>query len=139
MLDDDGHFKGVIDYNLSGQDTVINVLLYTMLFDGRFKHSQTDNPNMLPEYNPRTQDYFIEYMLDTLKFLRKFYTFNEKEAQAFLPLYKYISCIEYKQIGIFKKYKDDDDKLNLLFNTMEYELMRKETRFFDAMLKNQKS
>ena len=135
LLDENGHFKGVIDYNLAGTDTAINVFLYTVLFGCHYDTPQTDCSDMLPEYNRVVQDLVIQNILNSLKYLRKFYTFNEDEVRAVLPLYKYISCIEYKQIKVFKKYQNDNRKLNLLFDAMEYELMREENRFYDVMMK----
>ncbi len=135
LLDEKGHFKGVIDYNLSGKDTVINVFLYTVLYGYRCNGSQITDSNILPEYNSKFQDSVIQNILNALKYLRKFYTFNKDEAQAILPLYKYISCIEYRQIEAFKKYQNDDQKLSLLFDTMEKEFLRKDDRFYSIMLK----
>lgn len=89
---------------------------------------------MLPECNPAAQDYMVRSIAETLRYLRNFYTFSEAEAQAVLPLYKYISCIENRQIEAFRKYQEDDRKLNLLFDEMEYELGRKENPFYDAMM-----
>ena len=79
----------------------------------------------------------IQSILDSLKYLREFYKFNENEAYAILPLYKYISCIEYRQIEAFKKYQNDDQKLSLLFDAMENELLRKDDRFQRIMLKKE--
>lgn len=137
LLDEKGHFKGVIDYNLAGTDTVINVFLYTVLFGYHYNNPQIADSNLLPEYNSISQDYIIQSILDSLKYLREFYTFNENEAYAILPLYKYISCIEYRQIEAFKKYQNDDQKLSLLFDAMENELLRKDDRFQRIMLKKE--
>lgn len=137
LLDEEGHFRGVIDYNLAGADTVINVFLYTVLFGYGYHYGnlQVDESIMLPEYNSVAQDFMMQSIRDTLKYLRQFYTFNEEEAQAVLPLYKYVSCIEYRQIEAFKKYQNDNKKLNLLFDAMESELLREENHFHDVMFK----
>lgn len=134
LLDKEGHFKGVIDYNLAGRDTFINVVLYTVLFGYHGTGPVVEAPDILPEYNPAAQDRVIQDILDAFRRLRRYYAFNEAEAKAALPLYKYISCIEYRQIEAFKKYAEDDGKLNLLFDAMEYELMREEDGFFEAMV-----
>ena len=114
LLGEDGHLKGVIDYNLAGTDTVINVFLYTALFGYGYHYGslQVDESIMIPEYNSVAQDFMIQSVRDTFKYLRQFYTFNEAEAKAVLPLYKYVSCIEYRQIEAFKKYQNDRQKLS---------------------------
>lgn len=134
LLDGDGHFRGVIDYNLAGRDTAINVFLYTVLFGYHSAGPAAEGPDMLPEYNPAAQDVMIQDILDALRRLRRYYTFCEVEARAALPLYKYLSCIEYRQIEAFKKYQGDDGRLDLLFDAMEHELMRQEDGFHEAML-----
>lgn len=133
LLDREGHFKGVIDYNLAGTDTAINVFLYTTLY-GTPQEAPQAAEGLLPEYNVISQDRVVQRLLDTLRYLRKFYTFNELEAQAILPLFKYVTCVEYRQIGLLKKYQSDDEKLGLLFDTMKAELLRREDRFYAAML-----
>lgn len=138
LLDETGHLMGVIDYNLAGCDTCINVFLYTVLFGYNYVKPQINEADMLPEYNPVRQDLMIQSILDSLDYIRQFYTFNEAEAYAILPLYKYISCIEYTQINAFKKYKNDDYKLNLLFDAIEHELIRSEDGFYRVMLHNSK-
>lgn len=134
VLDENGHFKGVIDYNLAGTDTAINVFLYTVLFGYHRDEPQPEDSETLPEYNPAAQDSMIRSIVDTLRYLRNFYTFTEAEAWAILPLYKYISCIEYRQIEAFRKYQGDEKKLCLLFDGMERELAREENPFYEAMM-----
>ena len=41
LLDEDGHFKGVIDYNLAGYDTNINMFISTVFYG--YCYSKTDN------------------------------------------------------------------------------------------------
>lgn len=134
LLDQAGHFKGVIDYNLAGTDTAINVFLYTALYGGPRDAPLNAAAGLLPEYNVLSQDRVVERLLDTLRYLRRFYTFNEAEAQAILPLYKYVTCVEYRQIGLLQKYCGDDENLELLFDAIEAELLRREDRFDPVML-----
>ena len=95
---------------------------------------QSRDPEALPEYNGTAQDFMIQSIADALRYLRNFYTFTEAEAKAMLPLYKYVTCIEYRQIEAFRKYQEDEGKLNLLFDRMEYELAREEDPFYDVMM-----
>ncbi len=134
ILDDNGHFLGVIDYNLAGKDVVINRFLSTILFGYSYNRKKTTDPHMLPELNQETQDSVIEITLETLRKFRKHYTFCEMEAQAAPLLWKYISCIEYTQINALEKYAQDNDKLQQLFDFMEHELTREDINFRGAML-----
>ena len=134
ILDEGGHFKGVIDYNLAGEDVVLNIMLSTILFGYTYQRKQSSNLNLLPELNRETQDSVIEIVLTTLRDLRKFYTFEESEVIAAPYLFKYIYSIQYSQIDAFEKYQKDDGKLNQLFDYMEQELLREDIDFRGAML-----
>lgn len=135
VLDRNGHFKGIIDYNLAGEEVVINMFLSTILFGYSYMRKPTSNPNVLPELNEETQNSIIDIVLNTFNYLKKYYTFSEKEIKAVPFLYKYISCIEYSKISAFEKYMNDESKLKLLFDFMEYELLREDIDFRSAMLR----
>lgn len=135
ILDDSGHLKGVIDYNLAGEEVVLNMFLSTILFAYTYRRKPSSNPFLLPELNAETQDSILEIVLDSLRYLREFYTFTEQEAEAAPLLFKYISAIEYSQIGVFQKYETEDEKLTLLFDFIEQQLLRNDIDFRGAMLK----
>lgn len=134
LLDENGHFKGVIDYNLAGEDKVLNIFLATILYGYSYQRSTTDAPDVLPGLNTAEQESVIAIMLDTLRYLRQYYAFSEIEVKAAPLLFKYVSCIFYEQIDALKKYAGDAEKLNLLFDFMERELRRDDIDFRGAML-----
>lgn len=134
LLDDKGHFKGVIDYNLAGEDTVLNIFMSLSLFGFGCPKKVENNPEMLPELNEETQNSVIEIMLDAFRGFKKHYQFSEIEVEAALLLYKYIIAIEYTEIRAFKENMSDDSKLKLLFDFMEQELLRDDIDFRSAML-----
>lgn len=133
LLDENGHFKGVIDYNLAGEDKVLNIFFATILYGYSYQRT-TDDTDVLPGLNAAEQESVIAIMLDTLRYLRQYYAFSEIEVKAAPLLFKYVSCIFYEQINALKKYADDEEKLNLLFDFMERELQRDDIDFRDAML-----
>ena len=53
-----------------------------------------------------------------------------------VPSVSYTHLVEYRQIGLLQKYCGDDEKLELLFDTLEAELLRQEDRFDPVMLKD---
>lgn len=134
LLDENGHFKGMIDYNLAGEDKVLNIFLATILYGYSYQRKIPDSSEALPELNRVTQESIIHIMLDTLRYLRQFYTFSEIEVKAAPLLFKYISCIFYEQILTLKECADDEKKLGLLFDFMEQELRREHIDFGSAML-----
>lgn len=49
-------------------------------------------------------------------------------------LFKYISCVEYRQIEALENYSDDPEMLRQLFDFIEWELKREDIDFREAML-----
>lgn len=129
LLDTEGHFKGLIDYNLAGEDTVINMFLSIILFGYSYNRKSAENPDTLPGLNEETQNSVIEIIRNTLKYLKQYYTFTEVEIKALPLLYKYIVPIEYSEIRALKENLEDEYKLDLLFDYMEHELSRSDMDF----------
>ena len=49
VLNESGHFLGVIDYNLAGKDVVINRFFSEILFGYSYHRKETENPKLLPD------------------------------------------------------------------------------------------
>ena len=129
LIDDKGTFKGVIDYNLAGEDTALNIFMSMGLFGLGHYTPVNDDPQGLPLLNEKTQLLRIDAMLDVFRELRKYYTFSEMEVTAAPLLYKYILPIEYAEIRAFEECAGDDRKMHLLFDFMEHELLRDDIDF----------
>ena len=134
LLDATGHFKGVIDYNLAGEDTALNMFLSMILFGYSYHRKRIHAPGLLNGLNRETQGSIERIVLETLSYLRGFYRFSPLEAKAAPLLYQYISSIEYAEISAFKQHADDTAKLSLLFDFMESQLSNHSIPFEDAML-----
>ena len=137
LLDNEGGFAGLIDYNLAGEDTALNMFISFCMFSGMYSRLSDEEvlaPDELPYLNRRTRERLIEQMLGTFRLLRMEYTFSEIEAEAAPLLFKYIMSVEYAQINALEKYSDDPAKLESLFGFMEYELRREDIDFRSAML-----
>lgn len=134
LLDEQGHWKGLIDYNLAGQDTSLNIFLSTVLFGYAYQAHGEEAPSELPGFGSAARAEVYRILLDTLKKLRPYYTFHEEEAEAAPLLYKYITCIEYRQLGALEKYLGDDGRIARLLCHMEEELLADYPGFRAAML-----
>lgn len=133
LLDKKGRFKGVIDYNLSGKDTVLNIIMSYGLVDYGSRGREID-PNVIPYLNKVTQNTVILKLLTCFKKFSRFYNFTESEIEAAPLLYRYISSIDDTVIIAFKEYLDDEKKLPLVFDFMEYELSSRNINFRSSML-----
>lgn len=134
LVDDSGHFQGVIDYNLAGEDTVLNMAVSMGLFGPPYFKKRDFGSHALPDLNEEAQNYRIEKLLDTLRVFKKYYRFSETEIQAAPMLFKYIFTVEYAHIKAFEEHWQDDRKVNLLFDYMEHELLREDIDFRSALM-----
>ena len=135
LLDEEGHFRGVLDYNLSGKDTVLNMTFEAIWYGGNESPCPSEDKGLMSYYCKEYTDAQFERYLEGLRKFREYYEFTEEEADAAMPLYRYIMTIGYDEIEVVKKYADDDDKMNQMFDWIEAELTRDDIDFRGAMLK----
>lgn len=134
LVDDRGYFKGLIDYNLCGKDTCLNIFISMSLYGGiGWSKSFDEKESKLIKLLKNIQNSRIENMFNVLKEFKKHYNFLEVEVKAAPLLFKYIVFIEYDTIEMLKKYLFDDDKLNQLFDFIEYQLLRNDIDFSSVM------
>lgn len=132
LLDENGSFKGLIDYNLAGEDVNINIFMSMLLFG--FSWVETATPEgMLEDLNRMHLDKRMDKLLDRLKLFRSHYKFCEDEVVAAKMLFRYIYTVGYSEISALNEYKNDAVKLNLLMDYIEYALTA-EYDFRSAML-----
>lgn len=136
LLDDTGHFKGMIDYNLAGEDVVLNIFFSQIIFGFNPYYKESTAPDELPYLNTESRQSVIQNLLESLKAMRKYYDFTASEAEAAPLLLKYILGIEYRSIEALQNNLNDDNKLTKLFDFMESELRREDIDFRKAMFKN---
>lgn len=71
LLDEVGHFKGVIDDNLAGEDTILNIFMSMGLYSGFGQLQRLEqNPRELPNLKQKTQKARIEGMREIFKALK---------------------------------------------------------------------
>lgn len=109
LLDENGEFVGVFDFNLCGRDVFLNYLF-------REIHYQ----------------YELQYLLDTLKKVSRVYSFSELEKQAAPLLYRCLVPLWYTEIETLKEAGQDESKIQACLNRTE-ELQTKEIDFAEYM------
>lgn len=132
LFDDNGHLKGVIDYNLAGAEVVINAFISVSIYYA-YEYQWRLGANGIHEYSAENREVYNTWVLRSLKHISNYYTFSEAEIEALPLMYKYILGIESMQIETFNKSVGDDNKLNLLFDQMEYEFIREDIDFRGAV------
>lgn len=92
LIDEEGNFKGVFDFNLSGREVFLNYLM-------RENSSET-----IPE---------------ALQISCAYYTFSEEEKEAALPLYRCLKPLWWSSIRELKDARDDEEKVRRCLDAAE--------------------
>lgn len=96
LLDENGEFVGVFDFNLCGRDVFLNYLF-------REIHYQ----------------YELQYLLDTLRNVSHAYCFSELEKQAAPLLYRCLVPLWFTEIETLKEAGQDERKIQACLNRTE--------------------
>lgn len=118
LLDEDLRLAGVLDFNLSGRETVLN-----MLFRESFVNFEDDEKNML--YDGELQEKAFTLFIENLKIIKKYYTFNQVEADAAPLLYRYLRPFWWYTVRAVETNRKDAAKIERVLAWMEVEQARK--------------
>lgn len=105
LVDEDGHFKGVLDFNLCGKDVFLNYLM---------RENDTDT---IPE---------------ALKISREYYVFSEEEKEAALPLYRCLKPLWWSSVKALEKAGNNKEAIKRCLDEAET-CLTKETDFRQYM------
>lgn len=105
LIDDNGEFVGVFDFNLCGRDVFLNYLF-------REIHWQYDE----------------KYLLETLKKVSQIYYFSDLEKRAAILLYRCLKPLWYTEVEHLKEAGTDENAIRNCLNRTE-ELQTKEIEF----------
>ena len=118
LLDEDLRLAGVLDFNLSGRETALN-----MLFRESFVNFEDKEKNML--YDGGLQEKAFALFLENLKIIKKHYTFNQAEADAAPLLYRYLRPFWWYTVRAVETNRKDAAKIERVLAWMEAEQARK--------------
>lgn len=109
LLDENGEFAGVFDFNLCGQDVFLNYMFREM-------HWQFE----------------LQYLLDTLRNVSSVYAFSELEKQAAPLLYRCLVPLWFTERELLLEAGRDEEKIQACLDRTE-ELQTKEIPFAEYM------
>ena len=128
LLDGGGQFKGLLDFNLSGRDSVLNYLFRQLMMLCRFGRKE-------PLYSRKENDKAIEYFLSKLTVAAQTYSFSQTEKEAAILLYRYLRPFWWRPAQEIAEVADDPQKVMQILNWVENELTRTDIAFSDYMMK----
>ena len=115
LLDEDGNFKGVYDFNIGGREVYINYIIrqapYVSTWDG---HDEIEEDGV-----------FLERVLNALTIARKVYSFSDLEKEAAPLLYKCIRPLWWAASEELKEAGNDKEKIERHLDKVEFEQTRR--------------
>ena len=105
LVDEEGNFRGVLDFNLAGKDVFLNYLM------------RENDSDTIPE---------------ALKISCEYYFFSEEEKEAALPLYRCLKPLWWSSVKALKDAGNDKDAIERCLNDAEA-CLTKETDFRQYM------
>ena len=100
LLDDEGSFAGVLDFNLCGKDVFLNYL-FREIYSG-------------------SNDHVLDKICATLKIVSQYYSFSDIEKEAAPLLYRCIKPLWFTQTEALKEAGDNLGSINNCLNETEY-------------------
>ncbi len=128
LLDDDGNFAGLIDFNLCGREAVLNYAVREALWavDDACLYGKDDE--RLYVYDEELDKIRIASFLRNLSFIQEEYRFSDVERDAFADMFRYINGFWWFHINELKRVRDDDSKVERLLDYLERQMTRDDVR-----------
>ena len=114
LLDEDGNFKGVYDFNIGGREVFVNYLI---------RQAPYVSTNETYE-SIETDDNFLKRVLHAFDIVKKVYSFSEMEKEAAPLLYKCIRPLWWYASVELKEAGSDAAKIRRHLDGIEYEQTR---------------
>lgn len=114
LLDDEGNFKGVYDFNIGGREVYINYIIRQAPYVSTFETFE----------GLEKDDVFLKRVLHALDIAKKVYAFSDLEKKAAPLLYKCIRPLWWYASDELKEAGTDDSKIQKHLNAIEYEQTR---------------
>ena len=115
-------FAGVLDFNLSGRDTALNVLFRELWinFDEDIPDKRENNMYYVEKNNEKALQSFLENLL----LIKDSYHFTQAEKKAAPLLYRYLRPFWWRPLHALKRDQNDPAKVGKILDWIENEQTR---------------
>ena len=122
LLDRDMRFAGVLDLNLTGRDTALNVFFRELWinFDEDIPDKRENNMYYVEENSEKA----LRSFLDNLSLMKNSYHFTQAEREAALLLYRYLRPFWWRPLHALKRDQGDSEKVEQILRWIEKEQSR---------------
>lgn len=128
LLDDSKNFVGMLDFNLSGRDTIVNHLFTEIMIE-------CDCCGYDVFYSKEANEKTIKLFLSKIRLIADIYEFSEMEINTAILIYRYLKPFWWRPAHEIENVKDDEQKVLQIFEWVENELTRTDIDFSSVMRK----
>jgi len=130
MTDEQGKFAGILDFNLCGRDTVLNILFRESLIN--YNETARDNEVFFSE---EADAKAIQSLLENTRIVRRAYAFTGVERENVYLLYRYLRPFWWTPLMTLKWWKDknEPEKIAQILDWIERQQTRTDIDFAGAM------
>ena len=126
LLDGEKNFAGLIDFNLSGKEPVLNYAVRAALwkiYDFRL-YDRENGGSRLFWYDRGLDDLRMQLFLENLRLIAESYRFSDSERAAFPALLRYMNSFWWHHVEEIQRIQGDDDKIQGLLGWLERQMTR---------------
>ena len=128
LLDSDNNFVGLIDFNLCGKEPILNYAVREALWGISDNRLFGEKDSRLYFYDEELDNLRISLFLENMGYIQETYSFSSSEKDAFPILFRYINSFWWFHLDEIKLIKEDENKINQLFDWLERQMIRDDIR-----------
>ncbi len=128
LLDENGRFAGLIDFNLCGREPVLNYAVREALWAVYDRCLFGEDDSRLCYYDKSLDDIRIRSFLRNIGYVQETYTFSEAEREAFPILFRYMNSFWWQTLSEIGRIREDDEKIVKLLDWLEFQMTRDDIR-----------
>lgn len=128
LLDENNNFNGLIDFNLSGKESVLNYTVRASFWYIPSKKLRGENGECLYFYDEKLDELRMRLFLDNIKCIEQTYAYSNYEREVFPVLLRYLNSFWWHHVNDIKDIKDDDAKIESLLRWLERQMTRDDIR-----------
>ena len=130
LLDSKNQFVGLIDFNLSGKEPVLNYTVRTALWKihDRRLSDENNGDSKTYWYHKEMDDLRIQLFLQNIRCIEEYYPYSETEREAFPILFRYMNSFWWQHTREIKRIQGNDDKIHRLLAWLEHQMTRDDIR-----------
>lgn len=124
LLDRNNNFVGLIDFNLCGKEPILNYAVREALWGISDNRLLGEKDSRLYFYDEKLDDLRMKLFLENISYIQETYDFTSFEKEAFPILFRYINSFWWFHLDEIKLIKNDEKKINQLFDYLERQMTR---------------